>query len=176
MEEKCTVEQMAEFWAYLDYATFAINKAREKEVRQFGLSTVQNRILVIMRLCDHDPTIGEISRILLRAHASVVNLTRKMEANGLLVKYRDPVKKNVVRVAITEKGKQAYVKIAKRESLMRIFSLMTQEEYRIVKDFLNRVYAKGLEEAGITDGITITEVWDLVGREYKPREGRKNRK
>jgi len=167
VENKCSIEQMAEFWAYLDYAAFAINKAREKELRQFGLSTVQNKILVILRLCDHEPTIGEISRILLREHASVVNLTRKMEINGLLRKFRDPVKKNIVRLAITEKGKQAYVKIAKRESLIKILSLMSPEEYQQIKLFLNRIYEKALEEASITNGIRITEVWDLVGREYK---------
>ena len=142
MENKCSIEQMAEFWAYLDYAAFAINKAREKELRQFGLSTVQNKILVILRLCDHEPTIGEISRILLREHASVVNLTRKMETNGLLRKFRDPVKKNMVRLAITEKGKQAYVKIAKRESLIKILSLMSPEEYQQIKLFLNKIYEK----------------------------------
>jgi DNA-binding MarR family transcriptional regulator len=165
--DRCSNEQMAEFWAYLDYAAFAINKAREKELRRFGLSTVQNRILVIMRLSDHEPTIGEVSRILLREHASIVNLTRKMEQNGLLRKFRDPVKKNVVRLAITEKGNQAYVKIAKRESLIRIFSLMSPEEYNFVKPFLNKMYEKALEEASIPKGIKISEVWDLVGREYQ---------
>ena len=86
VSSKCSVDQIAEFWAYLDYAAFAINKAREKEVRKFGLSVVQNQILVILELFDHNPTIGEIAHILLREHASVVNLTRKMEVKGLLTK------------------------------------------------------------------------------------------
>ena len=167
MDNKCSVEQMAEFWAYLDYAAFAMNKAREKEVRKYGVSTVQNRILVLLRLFKHNPTIGEIAHILLREHSSIVNLTNKMEARGLLTKYRDPVKKNITRLAITEKGIQAYYNVAKRQSLINILSVMSQEEYQKIKVFLNRIYERALDEAGITDGIKISEIWDIVGIEYR---------
>ncbi len=167
VSSKCSVDQIAEFWAYLDYAAFAINKAREKDVRKFGLSVVQNKVLVILELFDHNPTIGEIAHILLREHASVVNLTNKMEAKGLLRKYRDTVKKSIVRLDITPKGREAYKKIVKRESLVNILSSMSPEEYRLIKPFLNRIYEKALGEAGIANGIKIPEIWDLVGKEYK---------
>ena len=72
-----------------------------------------------------------------------------MERKGLVRKVKDLEKKNMVRVAITEKGRQAYEQAAKRESIHRILSSISDDECEHLVACLQLLRDKALEEAGI---------------------------
>jgi len=62
-------------------------------------------------------TPSEISRWLLREPHSTSGLITRMEKDGLVTKVDDLERKNMLRVAMTEKGREAYEKSTDRESI-----------------------------------------------------------
>jgi DNA-binding MarR family transcriptional regulator len=71
-----------------------------------------------------------------------------MEKDGLIKKVKDLDRRNLVRVALTEKGKEALRQSSKRESIHRIMSGLSQEERRQVKTSLQKLWNKAMEELG----------------------------
>ena len=74
----------------------------------------------------------------------------RMEKKGLVTKAKDLEKKNLVRLAITEKGQQAYEQAMKRESIHRILSSISDDECERLESCLTMLRDKAIEEAGIT--------------------------
>jgi len=63
-----------------------------------------------------------------------------MEAEELITKIKDLPRKNQIRVALTEKGRNAYNKAVKRESIHNIMSALSAEgEQRQMAAFLKKI-------------------------------------
>ena len=66
----------------------------------------------------------------------------------LINKSDDPKKKNVIRVILTEEGREVYNMTQNRRSLHRIFSVLSEEEYQYLKSGLYKLLSKSYEETG----------------------------
>lgn len=140
-----------------DYATLAllhltvsaILKARQKELYKYGISNMQAAILSLIQVIGDKATPAELSRWLFRAPHSVSNLVSRMEKKGLVKKVNDLDRKNLVRVAITEKGQQVYDESGKMKSVNRIMSALSEEERQQLWSCLNKLWDGALEEQGI---------------------------
>ena len=152
MEEKCTDAQLLEFWNLLDVTAAAIERAREKELKQYDLTMVQSKVLISLWLLDHDPTLGELSRWLYREQSSTSYIAEQMAARGSIRKYRDPEKKRVTRIGITGKGEAEFNKIASRETLLQVLSVLSHEECLLLRDNLKRILSQVKSETGIGQG------------------------
>ena len=53
MKDACSSEQLFELWIWLSQASFAMSKARQKELNKFGLTEVQTRVLLILKFLNH---------------------------------------------------------------------------------------------------------------------------
>ena len=137
-------EQLLEYWAWLDRATFTIVKARDKELRKYGLSFIQGKVLLSLKILDYAPTIGELSRWLFREHCSISGITDRMMRRQLIKKYRDTTKKNITRIALTEAGEKAYHDMAKRESLLNILSVLSRDQCHQLGDCLKTTLDRAL--------------------------------
>ena len=126
-------------------------RARTKELFQHGITPEEASVLFVVQAIDYKATPTEISRWLLREPHSTLGLLSRMEKKGLVTKSKDLEKKNLVRVAITEKGQQAYEQAAKRESIHRILSSISDDECEHLVACLQLLRDKALEEAGIVD-------------------------
>lgn len=73
-------------------------------------------------------TPAEISRWLFRESQSVSGILNRMEKQGLVRRDKDLGKKNLVRVALTEKGREVYGNCTKRESMHRIMASLSGEQ------------------------------------------------
>jgi len=69
-----------------------------------------------------------------------------MEKRGLVRKRKDPDRKNLIRVDLTEKGKQAYEKSSGRESIHHIISALSKEEHQQLSLYLQKLRDRALEE------------------------------
>ena len=162
MENSCSPAEMVEFLFHLEEATFAILKARERELRQFGISRVQCKVLLAMKGLDYEPSLGELSAALFREHNSVSDITRRMEEKGLIKKYRDPVKKTTTRIALTELGEQVYSRILERRFIYNILSILSLEDCRKFVPVLRKLLDRANAEANIKykpDYETISRTW-----------------
>ena len=73
-----------------------------------------------------------------------------MEKQGLVTRTKDLEQKNLVRVTLTEKGREAYNKSTKRESIHRMLSSIPDDECKSLVACLKVLRDRALDEAGIT--------------------------
>lgn len=136
-------------WVLLHQTRDATYNAREKELRQYGISPMEAAVLFIIQAIGDEATPAEISRWLFRKQHSVTALLVRMEKRGLVKKTRDLARKNMVRVTITEKGTQAYSNSANRDSIHKTMSTLSEEEHRQLSASLLKVRDVALKEIKI---------------------------
>jgi DNA-binding MarR family transcriptional regulator len=133
-------------WVLLHQTTDAVIKARQKELDQFDISFIEVGVLVVIQAIGEKATPSEISRRILREPHSVSALLNRMEKKGLVRKTQDLDRKNLVRVSITEKGRQAYDKSTRRKSIYNIISSLSEEERQQLRSCLEKLRSKAFKE------------------------------
>ena len=92
-------------------ATKALRGAEATEMARFGCQPPQN--LVLDALADRDGlTPGELAKHLGASGPTAVKMAQRMEANGLVVRRRDDPDERLVRVYLTERGRELQTTIA----------------------------------------------------------------
>jgi len=129
----------------LAQAREAILKARRKELTRYNISPRQSAVLFYIRAIGDKATPAEISRGLFREPHSVSEILGRMEKQGLLRKVKDLRRKNMVRVELTEKGREACNHSEKRASIDKILSTLSNEERQQLGFYLERLRDKALQ-------------------------------
>lgn len=124
-------------------------KARRKELFQYGITPVEASALFTIQAIGYKVTAAEIARWLLREPHSVSSLLARMEKKGLVRKIKDLEKKNLIRIMLTQKGRQAYYRSTKRESINRIMSCLSTGEHQQLRAYAEKLWYKALEDLGI---------------------------
>jgi DNA-binding MarR family transcriptional regulator len=147
MKNYSATDQDYNLWILLAQTRDAILKARQKELDQYGISTSQAAVLFVIQAIGDRATPAEISRWLFREPHSVSTLLSRMEKQGLVRKVKDLDRKNLVRVVITEKGREAYYQSTKRESIRGIMSSLSEEERQQLTSSLRKLRDEALKRA-----------------------------
>ena len=127
----------------------AINRARKKELHKYGISVSEFGVLFFIQAIGNKVTPADISRWMFREHHSVSALLNRMEKRGLITKIKDLERKNLVRVSITEKGKQVYQKSTKSNIYQRILLSLSEEKRQRLISYLNTLRNEALKELEI---------------------------
>ena len=69
-----------------------------------------------------------------------------MEKQGLVKRVRDLQRKNMVRIAITDRGEKAYRKLADISAITSIMSCLSSREQESLRETLLKLRRKALEE------------------------------
>jgi DNA-binding MarR family transcriptional regulator len=128
------------------YLTF---RAREKELQRFGLTPEQAQVLFIIQNITEKATPAEISRYILRQPHSVSAIVDRMVKKGFVTKIKDLERKNMVRVAVTEKGMKAYELTKKRASIRHILGVLDEKQREDLRKYLDIIMTKAREELGM---------------------------
>jgi len=125
-------DQVYDLWLLLSRTRSAIFRARQKKV---GHYLHPNQALALCAIWNNNgqATPAMISRQLFLERHSVSELISRMEEKGLVRKSRDPNRKNVVRISITEKGLQMGHHIIQREFVNGILSELSAEQQTQMK-------------------------------------------
>jgi len=145
MEKLSYEDEEFNLWLLLRKARLLIYKAREKELSQYGITPEQAGVLYIVQATGEKVTPAEIARLTIREPHTVSGLISRMEKAGLVRKVKDLDRKNLVRVALTNKGRQAYKQSTKREPIHLIMSCLSKEESQQLKLYLEKLQDKALE-------------------------------
>jgi len=146
-----TKDQKYNLWALLDLVRHAIMRVRQKELNKYNVSVTQGTVLLIIEALGDEATPNEISRWLFREPQSVSGLLSRMKKQGLLYKVRDLDKKNMMRVVLTEKGREAYYYSAREEAVRSIMSSLSEDECQQLASCLYTLWGKALEKLGIVE-------------------------
>jgi DNA-binding MarR family transcriptional regulator len=133
-------------WVMLEQARTAVGTARDKELYQYKISFMKAAVLYIVDSIGSEATPAEISRWILRRSHSVSGLLERMEKDGLITKSKDLPRRNLVRVTLTDKGKQVLKESLKRESIHNIMSILTESEREQLYSVLKRIRDRALKE------------------------------
>jgi DNA-binding MarR family transcriptional regulator len=147
MKSNVALAQDCELWMLLHQACDAIIKARENALRkQIGISRMQAAVLFIVKSVDGPATPAEISRWLFREPHSVSGLLNRMEKDGLIKKVKDLERKNLIRVAITEKGEEAYQQSGEVTIVPKILSCLSRKKKENLRAYMETLRNRALEE------------------------------
>jgi len=135
-----------DLWLLLVHTRDTMGKVRERELRQYKVSTKWGAVLREIQAIGHNATPRELSRRLFREPHSVSEMVTNMEQAGLLEKTRDLAKKHSVRLSLTDKGRAVYSQVAKRDSIYEIMSCLTDEQRKELRSCLEPLLNMAFEK------------------------------
>jgi DNA-binding MarR family transcriptional regulator len=145
MPDISTVDRDYDLWVLLNQAQNLMMNARDIELMEYGTTAMQAAVLFITNAVGEETIPAEISRWLLRKPATISGLLDRMEKAGLVERVKDLPRKNLVRIRLTEKGKQAYKQSLKRGSLHKIMSCLSDEERQKLASILVKLRNRATE-------------------------------
>lgn len=139
-------------WVLLRQTRDGVLKLRERELNQYSITPEQSAVLTRVKAMGRRATPAEISRWLLREPHTISGLLSRMEKKGLVRKVKDLDRKNLIRVALTEKGQRAYHNATNnRESIHRIMSCLSEEDQKQLRSYLEKLRSATLKELGMEE-------------------------
>ena len=132
-------------WVLLQQARDAVFKAREKELSPYGITPMEAAALFTIQVIGDRATPAEISRWIFREHHTATALLSRMEKKGLVSKVKNPDRKSLWIVSLTEKGQNAYRQSLKRESIYSAMSPLSKNERQQLESYLRKVRDQALK-------------------------------
>ena len=123
-------------WAMLVQTRHRLHETLKKAMEPLGISPRQAAVLIIIEGIDDPATPAQISRWLNRERPSVSVLLERMRRKGLIDKTKDLDRKNLVRVTLTEKGKETIDSLMKTKIVGQIFSTISEEQLQQLMSYL----------------------------------------
>jgi len=142
----------AEFnaWSLLHQTVDVISRAREKEVSRYGIALRQVAALHVINLLGDRATPTQLAQWLFRKPHTISSILDRMEKEGLIVKRKDLERKNLIRVSLTAKGREAHHHSMKRESIHDIMSCLSAAEIAQLRSYMDRLRDRALKELDIS--------------------------
>ena len=110
-----------DLWMLFNQASYAAIRSRERELGKHGVARMHAAVLYILKAATVPVTPAEISRWLFREPHTMSTLVDRMAKKGLVRKTKNPEKKNLVIVEITEKGEEAFRRVMEMHSIDDLF-------------------------------------------------------
>ena len=136
-------------WVFMARTRDAIFRNREKELQKHNLSARQASVLIVLEELDMQATPTEVSKWIFREPHSVSDFLKRMERDGLIKRVKDLKRKNMIRIEITEKGREAVHDAKEIESVHKIMAVLSEEEHRQLMAIMQKLWDKALEELWI---------------------------
>lgn len=127
-EEELPVNRYLAVWILLKRVNDALIKVRNRELRQYDINLEYKATLHAVRRLGDRATPGEIARLRCRRPHTISQVLKNMEKEGLVARHKDLKRKNVVRIALTDKGEKLTPRVIGSATVNKIFSSLSQEE------------------------------------------------
>jgi len=132
-------------WERLVVTYTILERARELELGQAGLSLPQAAVIYFLKIAREPLTPSKLSRLIYKEPHTLSGLLSRMEAQGLVKKTKDLKRKNLVRVSLTKKGEEAFKRQLSERTVTNVTSCLSEKELGTLDSLLDKLYAKGLE-------------------------------
>ena len=133
-------------WVQLHRVVDLIVRAREKELSRYGIPIRQVATLFAVHAFGEDATLTKLAAFLERRPHTVSSILSRMEKDGLVKKTNDQERHNVIHVALTQKGQEAYNHTTRRESINTVMGVLETTEQARLKELLDRLENKARME------------------------------
>lgn len=134
------------FWSTFNQAYWVMIRVAEQELRALDLTMIQAAVLYWVKTSATPPTPADLARLLFRRPHTVLDLLVRMEKQGLVTRKRDPKRRNVSRIVLTDKGERAFKRQREVRGIAGILSELTPDERSAVLAALEKLRNKATEE------------------------------
>lgn len=139
-------DEVFNLWVQLHRVVDLIVRAREKELKRYGIPIRQVATLFAVNAFGSEATLTKLAQFLERRPHTVSSILTRMEKDGLVKKTNDTARRNVVHAELTEKGREAYRHSTRRESINAIMGELAPDERQQLREFLDRLEARARKE------------------------------
>ena len=158
MPEVQPVDQDYNLWILLNQVhTFMLN-ARDRELMEYGQTTMQAAVLFIVNAIGETATPAAISRWFLRKPPAISGLLDRMEKAGLIKKVKDFPKRNWIRIVLTKKGQKAYKQALQRKTIHQIMGCLSEEEREQLTSILIKLRSKATKVLDYKQKIPFPQI------------------
>jgi DNA-binding MarR family transcriptional regulator len=153
----------------------AIYKARESELRKYGITPEQAITLIMLQTMGKEATPTKVASWLFREPNSALTQLRRMQKMELIKMTSDKNNKHLIRIQITEKGLKAYNNDIKYSNASDAYEVLSPTErqqllsilHKVRKQALNNLKLSRRSKSDLTDAVMMpfTENEDDSGPE-----------
>ena len=126
--EVLPVNRYLRLWILFKRVYDILVKIRNRELRQYDSNLEQIETFQAVQRLGMNATPNEIATLRYRRPHTISVLLKNMENAGLITRNKDLSRKNMIRIALTEKGKKASLKFGKSDSIKKILSTLSKKE------------------------------------------------
>lgn len=117
----------------------ALFNARYREIKEFGLTSMEMALLTVVDGLGDAATPSEISRWMMRRRPTVSGLLDRMERNGLVRRSARRDSRKLKRVTMTEKGRKALNKAREKDIWQTIIGSMSDDDFKQLWSLLEKL-------------------------------------
>jgi len=139
---KLDISTYYRLWMLYTETAFLAGKIRKKELSKNGITMEQVGILFDINTMGNNVPSAELWRRRGRERNTMSEALSTMARKGLIIKEKDSVNKNQIRIQLTEKGRTIIEKLDKRESVVKILSCFTKEEFFLMEKLCNKIHER----------------------------------
>jgi len=117
----------------------AFRRAREGELKRFGLTYPKGGILFRLYFGENPMTPAELGRLCFREHHNISAVIRRLQEQGLVRKTKDAENRKLVRLALTEKGMEITRRKLVDTQVRKVMSRLTAGERASLRRILDKL-------------------------------------
>jgi DNA-binding MarR family transcriptional regulator len=144
-----TIDQSVGLWMMLRRTGRLIAKSRQRELAKYDISDDASAVLFTVSFLGRQAIPATISKYLFLERHSVSQLLTRMEKDDLIRRVKDLERKNYVRIELTVKGQDAFIKSSKQRSTKPIIAVLTEEEQKQAWSYLIRLRDRAIKKLGL---------------------------
>jgi DNA-binding MarR family transcriptional regulator len=140
-----------QIWTILRNTSHLINIAQNRDLisRNTGITTRQIAMLHVINRLGDEATPVEIARKQARARTTISNILIRLEKMGLLTRTKNLERSNLIRVALTDRGKEVLAQTDRQESIHQIMSVLTLEQLQQLDTIIRIVRESAIKKVGL---------------------------
>ena len=150
MEDPPLCDEFFMLWVLLAQTKDGVLRARERDYARYGIGNDRRAVLFVIENMGGVATPVDIARALFRELHSVTEMLKRMEADGLVTRYKG-TGKSKVEVRLTDKGLDVFRQSLHNETDKRIFSVLTKKERENLMSSLWKLRRQVLQDLGIPE-------------------------
>jgi MarR family transcriptional regulator, organic hydroperoxide resistance regulator len=140
-------------WMMLRRTNRLIAKSRQRELAKHDISEDASAVLFTVSFLGRQAIPATISKYLFLERHSVSQLLTRMEKDDLIRRVRDLERKNYVRIELTAKGQDAFIKSSKQRSTKPIISTLSEEEQQRLWGDLVKLRTRAIKKLSLRNPL-----------------------
>ncbi|MFC1944000.1 MarR family winged helix-turn-helix transcriptional regulator [Chloroflexota bacterium] len=150
MNSKYGDDEYFYIWMLLHQVSHQIARARKKDLHTFGILPRPAAALRAIQHLGGSTTPGQIANFMTRKPHAISQLLTRMEKQGLVRKHKDLIKRNSVRITLTDEGYRMYNNVleSRKKGAYQILSHLSEEQRSNLVSNLEVLLVKVTERLG----------------------------